>query len=132
MRKFTSTEIDLCKKIAEKGELKKTALGDWYLDLWERLRLWGHATFDEEPVGRRKVDEILPLWQEHDCLKWLREKKYYYAIYDQVGGGIVVDIFQYRHVAKEFSGSSRVLKYQIHGETMIEALLRTVLTVMEE
>jgi len=69
MRKFTKTEVDLCKKIAEK-ERKGVYWGDWYYSPnADEIYLWNNKAM----MSRQ---EIIPLWQEHDCLEWLREKKW--------------------------------------------------------
>jgi len=131
MRTFTDTEIDLCKKIAEKAEKGKTneemnpiymTKGDWYYDEKEkRVRLYNGRGLNF--LGALTI-EWLPLWQEHDCLEWLRKKgmliKSAYDVHD--GFMLYTNFFN-------FSDSS---KKGFHGKTPLEALLRAVLAVMEE
>ena len=71
MREFTAKEIELCKKIAEK-DFKEITYGDyyshgdgaWYLCDGHKLK---HAL---------DTIDVIPIWQEHDCLIWLRKRQW--------------------------------------------------------
>ena len=71
MRKFTPTEIDLCKKIAEK-ERNETVSVDYWLDRN------GKPELASGYVSQRASTLFIPLWQEHDCLEFLKEKDLYH------------------------------------------------------
>ena len=141
MRKFTPTEIDLCKKIAEK-ERKKLKLGDWMVikypssygniepvTLFDTKWVESPNRFPDTPaVYNCSTDcyhkDFFPLWQEHDCLAFLSKQ------YEEVS------IETYDGKKWESSAYIRVKKKDAPviaevGDTPLECLLRAVLAVME-
>jgi len=129
MRKFTDTEIDLCKKIAEK-ERKEIGKGDLYL--WEEdvVLHTGSGFYNVNPQ-EQPVFELIPLWQEHDCLEWLREHKWrildvYCGLKKPKDGWNVVII----PWDGKCSDNKDVKEFE--GKTLLECLQRHVLAVMEK
>lgn len=121
MRTFTKTEIDLCKKIAEK-DFKEITYGDYYSHgdgAWHLCD--GHKL-------KKALDEIgvIPLWQEHDCLEWLREKRF------NIQFNFYGEEWELRIYISGKSWHKYEAQYQRKGKTPLEALLRAVLSVMEE
>ena len=121
MRKFTKTEIDLCKKIAEK-DFKEITYGDYYSHgdgAWHLCD--GHKL-------KKALDEIgvIPIWQEHDCLEWLRERNWvnchFYPVENRVEWSIVRKPFKW-------SADDQIIQ---QGKTHLEALLRAVLAILEK
>ncbi len=134
MRKFTSTEIDLCKKIAEKERMQINK-GDWIIEIdradipllvidiqLEYLTLSLGYESTHRVLSKRK--EVVPLWQEHDCLEWLREKGYRVMTDEDLTESDPFKAKCYGHGGKR--------AYYRYGKTPLEALLRAVLAVMEE
>ena len=134
MRNFTPTEIDLCKKIAEK-ERRPINKGDWVTEIdradipllvidiqLEYLTLSLGYESTHRVLSKRK--EVVPLWQEHDCLEFLRRQPNLKMLklisdYQQLKWFVIMMDGQY----KEKTNS---------GKALLEALLRAVLAVMEE
>lgn len=116
MRKFTKTEIDLCKKIAEK-ERREIEVGDTYLLEGKPIL----CAYSNGGWHKRMEKDIIPLWQEHDCLEWLREKRYRIEFYWN-DYGIRIEL---HHDERNSVFSDR------KKQTPLEALLRAVLAVME-
>jgi len=120
MRKFTATEIDLCKKIAEK-ERGMPEYGQWY---YQELSNGKKGCFVyADPVGVY-LPQGIPLWQEHDCLEWLREKGW--SIYDMAW--ICEPRLRISYVKPKEESKTHEIR---DGETLLECLLRAVLAVME-
>ena len=63
MRQFTDKEIELCRKIAER-DFKEVVYGDYYAD---ENNIWYLCDGAELKHSLDTID-IIPLWQEHDCL----------------------------------------------------------------
>ena len=144
MRKFTATEIDLCKKIAEKKR-RFPKKGDYeYNDVSKEITLRTSEYLGNElPVEAN----IFPLWQEHDCLEWLNEKAEM-RCWDLFRGESLDDVVdpmienfhrfecQYiRYIDKSEKGDYEqpvIDTTEAMGKTPLEALLRAVLAVMEE
>ena len=125
MRQFSKEEIRLCKLIAEKGEIKEIQYGVWVA---REKRTKIEISLWNLPIGvtekQRKEGKWTPLWQEHDCLEWLRERDEDFDIYIEwdstdkewwVGIGYHAEI---PHMTET-------------GNTPLEALLRAVLEIME-
>ena len=125
MRQFTDEEIKNCRKIAEKGERKTVEYGDWcYSEIYwpghgdrdvidpKRVGLWrSHLPADENTAHT-------PLWQEHDCLEWLKDKF------------TVIELWR---TGRKLVWMCRLNDYKWwKGETPLEALLRAVLAIIEE
>jgi len=132
MRKFTPTEIDLCKKIVEK-ERKEIQRGDWVADELENIclvekRFKTLLTINEDgdcaQYGYLDDLNVVPLWQEHDCLEWLREKGFEEFYVDRFCDG-KVEAYGWH---KDTFGKIDKQK----GKAPLEALLRAVLAVMKE
>ena len=137
MREFTKTEIDLCKKIAEK-EKRKLGIGDYLYDKVEKCiclvtDFCGIFPFALSEDGKKQRDDFFdddrewfPLWQEHNCLGWLRERNWvnchFYPVENRVEWNIVRKPFKW-------SADDQIIQ---QGETRLEALLRAVLAVMED
>lgn len=121
MRKFTKTEKDLCKKIVEK-ERRRIDFCDYYIDAENQV-----VTF-KCPHIRVYLEGDVLLWQEHDCLEWLRERNLYLEGLDQT------DECKYTCGICEIDEMGpNILTVKWHeGKTPLEALLRTVLAVMEK
>lgn len=122
MRILKEVEIDGCKRLAKKLKArKKIVFGVWFHDTEDPDRgpfLWCSLT--DELKGKNNI----PIWQEHDCREWLHGRGYYCFTYDQVGGGVVVDVFK-------LVDGQRYMRHQIHGESILDGLIGTVLAVME-
>ncbi len=120
MRKFTKAEKDLCKKIAEKKAcVFLIGEGDYYL--------WGNGQFVKLCTGKLHDEfhegEFIPLWQEHDCLKWLRKRcKHHVLLIHEEDEAEWWGWFDEYHETQQYD----------KGKTPLEALLRVVLAVMEE
>ncbi len=122
--KFNPEEISLCKQIAEKYG-KEIRYGDWHLDLWERLRLSGDTRFGEEPTGKRKLNEILPLWTISDCLEWLGKLESFRAYFIDTYGA------ESRMLCVNY-WDEQDKTFIRKGKTPLEACLKAVLAVLEE
>jgi len=139
-RQFTDEEIKNCRKIAEKGERKTVEYGDWcYSEIYwpghgdrdkidpKRVGLWrSHLPADENTAHT-------PLWQEHDCLEWLR-KEYVPLIittrddaYAQKSGWRWQVVWGNPHAIDEKPWDGC-----FNAPTLLEALLRAVLAILEE
>lgn len=110
MRTFTPTEIDLCKKIAEK-ERKEITKGDYY-SYQDKIYLRSMPFMETEDVAGG-----IKIWQEHDCLEFLDKTK-----------DITIRICSYPET-EEASIEYDDVNY--YGDTVLEALLKAVLVVME-
>jgi len=142
MRNFTPTEIDLCKKIVKK-ERRRVDEGDWYLcdstDVDPTVYLAGITSEEVNVVG-------IPLWQEHDCLEWLREEGEmgWWNLFrgenlDDIAEPILEDSYRFecqyiRYIDKSEKGNCKqpvIDTVERMGKTPLEALLHAVLAVME-
>ena len=119
MRKFTPTEIDLAKKIAEK-EGKEIEYGDCFAFL-DNIHL---MLSKDKPEMH---DVAVPLWQEHDCLEWLRKK---------VSGTHLISLeipHEKERACCIFDPSvSDQREYIYLGKTLLEALLRAILEILSD
>jgi len=123
MREFTPTEIDLCKKIAEK-EKREVESGDWYL-LEKDIIL---CAYSNKGWHRRMEKDITPLWQEHDCLEWLLERGFYIERLGQDDDyAWSLEIYELDDL-----GMVKESKRAFGGESKLEPCQRAVLAVMEE
>lgn len=136
MRTFTPTEIDLCKKIAEKKAcVYLLGEGDYFIyEDPDRKSGWSNPTLnvnDYEP--EYGYGKNVPLWQEHDCLEFLREK--YVWLKTVTSNGFIGEEGCPRLVIKPFGRVECLPKHGSKklyvGKTPLEALLRAVLAVME-
>lgn len=117
---LNGTEVDLINQIAKKYR-KEIKHGDWY-EFKGTLFLW-HTKGNN--VYLKKSLDCIPVWTVSDCLKFVKNNNYYYSIYDQVGGGTVIDIF----ILVE---GSRQMQDQLHGGTLLEACLLAVLVILQD
>lgn len=117
MRTFTIAEIDLAKKIAEK-DFKEITYGDYYS---HGDGAW-HLCDGHKLKHALDTIDVVPLWQEHDCLEWLKRR------------GWSITIKHYR------ADTEWQVSVQVHtvvnskdacAPTELSALLRAVLAVME-
>ena len=123
MREFTPTEIELCKKIAEK-EKREVESGDWYL-LEKDIIL---CAYSNKGWHRRMEKDITPLWQEHDCLEWLLERGFYIERLGQDDDyAWSLEIYELDDL-----GMVKESKRAFGGESKLEPCQRAVLAVMEE
>jgi len=140
--KFTKTEIDLCKQIAERHR-KELDVGDWFYVKMsdsdepyigcvtntdkdrERPRLWDcyDASFE--------IAIVIPPWTISDCLEFLRERK-------RIDGEIRLAYIDHhdKYFAHIFEEDASAIRTKIilveSGKTPLEALLKAVLAVLEE
>jgi len=143
--KFSKTEIDLCKQIAEKYR-KKIKVGDWIKsDIYKTPRLITFIAKDYVtlallvPSGEQ-INEFpselqkkywFPLWTISDCLEWLRERK-------RIDGEIRLAYIDHHdkyfaHIFKEDASAIRTKIILVEsGKTPLEALLKAVLAVLEQ
>lgn len=132
MRNFTKTEVDLCKKIAEKDK-RKLKCGDYMVvngevDLFDTK--WGECPnrFPDAPAVYNCSDDMyhkdyFPLWQEHDCLEWLRQE------HESI---LIQYIWRGWNVIISKSPEGRNSSYTWQGKTPLEALLHAVLAILEK
>jgi hypothetical protein len=119
--KFTTEEIALCKKIAEKHR-KEIYKGDWYIDV-----NIGDTTFLCQHGNCGSLDDdSVPLWQISDCLEFLRERGYRINLHENVlTDGTEVTL---NHPERLEDITNVVYK----GKTPLEACLKAVLAIVEE
>jgi len=128
MRQFTPKEIEICKKVAEK-ERKEIKRGDWYLYDGE-IHLWD-IRYKMSDDDRGKPNPV-PLWQEHDCLEWLRGHGFsiIQACEHPMSHQWLVEINPYESPAYKIMGRE---SFDARGEfSLLEALLKAVLAILEE
>ena len=140
MRKFTTKEIELCRKIAEKKK-RKIQCGDYAVVEFPRL---GEQVIlidtqwekQEKGIYNYSVDEVYPnyysIWQEHDCFEWLRERSYILRLSyqkDLMKKDIEIpdETYNGEYISREI-----FIRGYYFMEKPLEALLRAVLAVMEE
>jgi len=116
---LNGTEVDLINQIAKKHK-KEIKYGDWY-EFKGRLYLYKN----NHPLDLEISLNCIPVWTVADCLKFVKDNNYYYSIYDQVGGGTVIDIFI-------LVNGSRQMQEQLHGGTLLEACLLAVLVILQD
>lgn len=124
--KFSKESIALCKKIAEKHR-KEIKYGDWYYDTGKQsVELWW--SFGQEILA---VDNTtIPLWQISDCLKFLRERKYWLRMDTSLSDAFSkarVWVFSELYAKKHWMNSPNY-----NGKTILEACLKAVLAIVEE
>lgn len=137
MREFTPTEIELCKKIAEK-EKREIKWGDWIY--YESEFGSGNVWFVNDTEGNKLSCEnedseifvfpkdAIPLWQEHDCLEWLMERGFYIERLGQDDDySWSLEIYELDDL-----GMVKEIKRAFGGESKLEPCQRAVLAVMEE
>jgi len=148
MRTFNATEKNLCKKVAEKWR-KDYTQGDWILDSNDKpwliagVELWKFSrpglehtmAYDLEPVDRtedavvvlheEEIKRYIPLWQEHDCLEFLRKQKGFRCYFvDHANHETTTVCMEY------WDGQKKTIIKKC--KTLLESLLKTVLAVMEK
>ena len=147
MRKFTTKEIELCKKIAEKEE-KELKCGDWIIphsyggqpSIVLRVEPDGkhYAFTPDDKKGEHYIlgfiDMNFPIWQEHDCLIWLKKKSWrildVYCGLKKPKDGWNVAIIPWDGKVSDIDGRRDVKEFE--AKTFLEALLRAVLAILEE
>lgn len=115
--KLNGTEIDLINQIG-KLHRKEINYGDWY-------EFKGNLYLVSSRAMNVMSPNCIPIWTEHDCIEFLKSKNYYYAVYDQVGGGVVIDIFL-------LVNGQRSMQEQLQGRTLLEGCLLAVLVVLQD
>ena len=147
MMKFTKEEISLCKQIVEKHR-KEVVQGDWIVnsknkrllvsgvELWkiQRPGLEHTMAYDLDPVDRledaivtldEQIKEYIPLWTISDCLEFLKKRGYRVTLFDE--DLVASESFH----AKCYGHKSKEAFYNF-GKTLLVALLKAVLAVLEE
>ena len=124
--RFTTEEIALCKKIAEKYK-KNNELGDWYLLEGNPILVaWSNRGFQR---AKENKEVIIPLWQISDCLDWLDERCGDWELgkdRDEHGKPTgKIGFFWMPPIDKHKDN------YTL-GNTPLEALLKAVLAIVEE
>ena len=114
---LNGTEVDLINQI-EKKYRKEINYGDWY-------EYRGNILLMKTENGPIISTACIPVWTVSDCLKFVKDNNYYYSIYDQVGGGTVIDIFI-------LVDGSRQMQEQLHGRTVLEACLLAVIVILQD
>lgn len=130
--KFTQEEISLCKKIAERHR-RFPHKGDWeYNDNTKEPTLRTEKYLGMENPLFIDGANIFLIWQIHDCLEFLRKRKYRIAqCYD--GYGIIrKDKSPDVTVVKLWNWEKDLLpEVEGTGNTLLEALLKAVLAILE-
>ena len=132
---FTKTEIDLCRKVAEKWRKFSDEWGNYVYDeknkevvLIQRfIRVKGKFVIFEDPAGEKEDvrHKCFPLLSISDCLEWLRADGREYDV--------VVDCLQTAVIVKLYTPPPyQELVYKESAKTPLEALLRAVLAILEE
>ncbi len=111
-------EVDLINRIAKKYRKPLESKGDWY-------EFKGKLYLLKSDCGPVMSPECIPVWTVADCLKFVTRSHYYYSIYSQVGGAIVIEVF----ILLE---GERSLQDQLHGGTLLEACLLAVLIILQD
>lgn len=145
MRTFTPKEISLCREIAEIYR-KPINRGDYYaakmfkpirnIKAYLDMRGDGYAVIGKEKylisirtendaitADRQKALFWFSLWQEHDCLEWLRKE------HESI---VIQYIWQSWNVYVKKSPEGNIQSYKFTGKTPLEALLSAVLAIMKE
>ena len=126
--KFTKEEISLCEQIAGRFA-KEIRHGVWIAEEKKKtieVSLWNL------PIGvteeQRKEGKWTPLWQIHDCLKFLESKEYglLHLGYDPLDENYLCKIDKYNQGAYTYEGLYK------SGKTPLEACLKAVLAVLGE
>ena len=114
---LNGTEVDLINQI-EKKYRKEINYGNWY-------EFKGQLYLYRVKGGNLRASDCIPVWTVSDCLEFLKNRNYYYSIYDQVGNGTVIDI-------SLLVDGQRSMQDQLHGQTLLEVCLLAVLVVLED
>lgn len=141
--KFTKKEISLCKQVAERHR-RKIKTGDWLLDetgdvcLAEKIKKEFATMFDVITISR-EVDsfssfryvsqgnpDITPLWTISDCLEFLKEKGLEWVDVRIHYPDTSVVIW-----ARRVKDLDQMKNYET-GDTLLEACLKAVLTILKE
>ena len=131
---FTKTELDLCRKIAEK-ERKEIRFGSWVLYNEQEYLVIDYFRHKTEPTHlnlyglKRYVFEtdVTPLLSSHDCLEWLKKRYGEIFLKTWLGTMWCVSIGKRLNEELPIIGLSDLV-----GKTPLEALLRAVLAILEE
>ncbi|MCK4759334.1 MAG: hypothetical protein KAT69_04765 [Candidatus Aminicenantes bacterium] len=126
MREFTSTEVNLCKKIAEK-EKRKVVVGDFFIDTFDKKKEF--VACHTKLFTDEFIEEFgIPLWQEHNCLEWLLERGFYIERLGQDDECLwSLEIYELDDM-----GIIKGTRSTFEGESKLEPCLSAVLAVMEE
>jgi len=129
MREFTATEIDLCKKIAEKGLMVNMKKGDWY---WSEDWKAKELIIAGMTIKNQKLMKCFKLWAVSDCFEWLKERSYILRLSyqkDLMKKDIEIpnETYNGEYISREI-----FIRGYYFMEKPLEALLRAVLAILEE
>lgn len=110
---FNLKEKNLCNQIAERNK-KMIVYGSWYIGKNKDIRIW-----DYKYAANPK--DLIPLWTISDCLKFLINRGYQRVDILALEGRFVLWLVH---------GDTNKC-YEPDGDTILEAFLRAVLTVLD-
>ena len=119
--KFTKTEIDLCREIAEKHKKyywRPFKYGTWY-------EYKNHPYLITSQPESEMSSEITILWTISECLEFLKKKINYFQL----------KFTRKKKFDKRFKFYYRknwIKPVYYYGKTPLEALLKAVLAILEE
>lgn len=122
--KFTTEEIELSKKIAEK-HMAEMGEGDWFIyeDPKEKEG-WSKPTLNKSGYQPQYgYSKNILLWQISDCLEFLEKK----------GIGHIFNFMQFKNGNWRFTAEDeRYTKILKEGKTRLAACLKAALAILEE
>ena len=131
---FTNEEIKLCKAIAEKHR-KGIGIGDW-VDFYEESRFVTEVIRTPEKVDIYVVvgitvsssisedDDFTPLWQISDCLEFLDKRRSFRCYFINHTKSLTMTVNM-----EYWDGQEKFLMKK--GKTILEALLKVILAILE-
>lgn len=135
--KFTKEEKALAKQLKEFGVRRKIKYGDWYIIKRKSIL----CAYSNDCFRRIMGDKIIPLWQIHDCLEWLREKSWFvWGFGEHESGRDNIDTrYWVVNITEAIENgvyiySPEVTKHckETFGKTPLEALLKAIIEVKKE
>ena len=125
MNKFTKDEITLARQLHELGEKQEIEKGDWFIYEDPMCRSgWSEPTLNiymHEPEYGYGKNVLLP--SLHDCLEWLRGRRWVVELYWICEPEVVVNYLK----------SDKVLnRYRIEAPTPLEALLKAMVAIIKQ
>ena len=133
MIKFNEKEIALAKKLHDLGVRRKIRKSDW---IWYKNKVWmvRYVSLGGEYLtiihGKNDEDErnihrsvVVPLWQIHDCLEWLRGKGFRFILHHYA-------VKEYYLGCGRDDGSNWIEGKA--SKTPLEALLKAMIAITKE